>query len=105
MNKQLIKLVRQSEMSEKAIEQYLVKQVRKAGGICLKYSNPGETGYPDRICLLPEGKVIFVELKSTGEKPRKIQLVRMNELKGIGFEVHICDSREFVDTIIEEATR
>ena len=105
MKKQLIKLVSQSEMSEKAIEQYLVKQVKKVGGICLKYSNPGDTGYPDRICLLPEGKVIFVELKSKGEKPRKIQLARMNELKSIGFEVHICDSREFVDTIIEEATR
>ena len=105
MNKQLIKLARQSEVSEKAIEQYLVKQVRKAGGICLKYFNPGETGYPDRICLLPAGKIIFVELKSKGEKPRKNQLVRMNELKSIGFEVHICDSREFVDTIIEEATR
>lgn len=54
---------------------------------------------------MPEGKVLFVELKSKGEKPRKIQMVRMNELKSMGFEVHICDSKELVDTIIEEATR
>lgn len=105
MNKQLTKLIRHSEVSEKSIEQYLVKQVRKMGGICLKYFNLGDTGYPDRICLLPEGKVLFVELKSKGEKPRKIQMVRMNELKSMGFEVHICDSKELVDTIIEEATR
>jgi hypothetical protein len=48
---------------EKDIEQTLVKMVRKRGGLCLKWVCPGWAGVPDRIVLLPGGKIIFVELK------------------------------------------
>lgn len=48
---------------EKEIEAKLVKVVKRHGGLCLKWVCPGWAGVPDRIVLLPGGKVIFVELK------------------------------------------
>lgn len=48
---------------EKEIEAKLVKLVKATGGLCLKWVCPGWAGVPDRIVLLPGGRVIFVELK------------------------------------------
>ena len=48
---------------EKEIEAKLVDVVKRHGGMCLKWVCPGWAGVPDRIVLLPGGKVIFVELK------------------------------------------
>lgn len=48
---------------EKDIEQKLVRIVKAADGLCLKWVSPGCAGVPDRICILPGGKIIFVELK------------------------------------------
>lgn len=48
---------------EKDIEQKLRKMVEKAGGKCLKWVCPGWSGVPDRIVLLPGGKIVFVETK------------------------------------------
>ena len=48
---------------EKDIEQKLRKMVEKHGGACLKWVCPGWSGVPDRIILLPGGRVIFVETK------------------------------------------
>ena len=70
------------------------------GGRCLKYSNSGETGYPDRLVLLPPGKVIWVELKSRGKKPTRQQLIRHDELRQLGFDVRVIDSREGVDGLL-----
>lgn len=48
---------------EKEIESKLVRLVKQTGGLCLKWVCPGWAGVPDRIVLLPGGKVMFVELK------------------------------------------
>ena len=48
---------------EKEIESRLVKLVKRRGGLCLKSVCPGWAGVPDRIVLLPRGRVVFVELK------------------------------------------
>ena len=48
---------------EKDIEKKLVDTVRRHGGLCLKWVCPGWAGVPDRIVLLPGGRIIFVELK------------------------------------------
>ena len=51
---------------EKDIEKRLVREVKKLGGLCLKWVSPGNSGVPDRIVLMPGGKAIFVELKRPG---------------------------------------
>ena len=79
---------------ERDIERALVRTVRKAGGLCLKFVSPGWDGAPDRICLWPGGRIIFVELKRPGAKPRPLQVKRMEQLRQLGFDVEVIDSLE-----------
>lgn len=51
-------------MREKTIEQHLVKAVKNSGGIAPKLVSPGFDGMPDRLVLLPGGKIGFVEVKA-----------------------------------------
>lgn len=55
---------------EKEIERKLKTMIERHGGLCLKWVCPGWLGVPDRICLLPGGRVIFVELKRPDGKGR-----------------------------------
>lgn len=88
--------------SEKTLERSLKRNVEKElKGWCLKLLSSHITGLPDRICLLPGGRVFFVEVKTTGEKPRKIQLWVHDKLRRLGFEVYIVDSSE----VIKEVTK
>ena len=56
-------------MREKQIEQKLVKAVKAEGGMCPKLVSPGTDGMPDRMVLLPEAHIGFVEVKAPGQKP------------------------------------
>lgn len=84
------------------IEQYFVRCVKKTGGRTLKFSSPSSAGVPDRILLLPGGKVRFVEFKAPGQKPRPLQQVVFRQFAGLGSSVTILDSREAVDRYLEE---
>ena len=59
-------------MREKYIEQKLVREVKKRGGLCEKW-NSGSSGWPDRLVLLPDGKFGLVEVKASGKKPRALE--------------------------------
>lgn len=87
--------------SEKVIERKLVEAVKENGGICIKLLSDYFTGLPDRLCLFPGQKAIFVELKTTGEKPRKIQIFVHNKLKALGFRVEVIDTLEGITRFIE----
>lgn len=91
-----------AEVSEKAIEKYLTEQAEANGLLCLKYSNSNMVGYPDRLLVLPGGSVIWVELKSKGRKPTKIQQIRIAGLRNRGHYVWIIDNRKSVDSLIEK---
>lgn len=81
-------------MREREIEKYLVDIVTGMGGKALKFVSPGCTGVPDRIVILPGGKVGFLELKAPGEKPRKEQAYRLRQLRALGCRAGFADSRE-----------
>ena len=49
-------------MREHEIERKLVDAVKAKGGICWKFVSPGTAGVPDRIILMPNGRIAFVEL-------------------------------------------
>lgn len=89
-------------MNERTIETRLVKEVRNAGGLCLKFVSPGWNGVPDRIVLLPGGRMAFVEVKRPGEKPRPLQESRHRALRKLGFQVYVLDSMDQVGGIIDE---
>ena len=86
-------------VSEKEIEAYLRIRIKKLGGVAYKFTSPGNDGVPDRLVLLPDGDVSFVELKAPGKKPSKLQTVQINRIKKLGFDVHVIDSKELVDEI------
>lgn len=90
-----------NKTSEKVIERKLVEAVKLKGGMCIKLLSDYITGLPDRLCLFPGQKAIFVELKTTGEKPRKIQVFIHNRLRALGFRVEVIDSVEGITKLIE----
>lgn len=100
MKKSIENIVRHSEVSEKAIEAYLNKRCKENGLLCLKYSNANVTGYPDRLVCCINGKVIWVELKSKGKKPTKLQEIRHQELRDLDHKVWVISSKSEVDELI-----
>ena len=89
-------------MREKAIEQKLVRMVKKQGCICPKFVSPGYDGMPDRIVLLPGCHFAFVEVKAPGEKPRPLQLSRHKLLRRLGFPVYVLDDESQIGDILDE---
>lgn len=87
-------------MREKQIEQKLVKAVRAAGGICPKLVSPGTDGMPDRMVLLPPGRIGFVEVMAPGETLRPLQTHR--QIRALGFPVFVLDDPERIPWILEE---
>ena len=89
-------------MLEKEIEQKLVRTVRRMGGMCPKFTSPGSDGMPDRIVIMPGGKLGFVEVKAPGKKPRPLQVQRHKELRSLGCKVFVLDGMEQIGGIIDE---
>lgn len=86
---------------EQKIEQKLVKAVKQKGGLALKFVSPGYDGVPDRLILIAYGKIAFVEVKSPGEKPRPLQVSRINKIKSLGFNVYVLDDEKKIGGIID----
>ena len=78
-------------MREKVIEQKLVQAVKKAGGLAIKFTSPGLSGMPDRLVILPESHVAFVEVKAPGLKPRPMQIRRHELLRRLGCKIYVLD--------------
>ena len=89
-------------MREKIIEQHLVKAVKNRGGIAPKLVCPGFDGMPDRLVLLPRGKIGFVEVKAPGKEPRPLQVARHGLLRRLGFKVYVLDDPEQIGGILDE---
>jgi len=89
-------------MREKIIEKALVAKVKAMGGIAPKFTSPGFDGMPDRLVLLPRGKMAFVELKAPGRKPRALQEARHRLLQRLGFKVYVIDEINQIDSVLEE---
>lgn len=89
-------------MREKTIEQKLVKAVKVMGGIAPKFTSPSFDGMPDRLVLLPLGKIAFIEVKRHGEKPRPLQESRHGLLRQLGFKVYALDDSGQIQQVLRE---
>jgi len=87
---------------EKQTEQKLVLAVKQRGGICPKFVSPGFDGMPDRIVLLPGGKMGFAEVKAPGKKPRPLQEARHGMIRRLGFKVYVLDDEKQIEEILSE---
>ena len=89
-------------MREKNIENALVKAVKTMGGLAPKFTSPGLDGVPDRLVLLPMGKMAFIELKANGKKMRPLQVRRKSQLEALGFSVYCIDRADQIGGILDE---
>jgi len=90
------------DMREKTIEAKLVKAVKSMGGIALKISSTNYDGMPDRLVLLTDGKLAFIELKAPGKKLRPLQEKRKRQLEALGFLVFCIDGIDQIGEILDE---
>jgi hypothetical protein len=88
-------------MKEKVIEEYLRDEIKAIGGRAYKFISPGNDGVPDRLAVLPGGRVIFVELKATGKGPRPLQELQIKRLQDLGHTVFVIDSKQGVDAVVQ----
>ena len=88
-------------MREKEVEAALVKAAKKRNGVALKFVSPGLSGVPDRLVLLPDGKIGFIELKAPGKKMRLLQEKRKSQLERLGFLVFCLDSKVEVEVMLD----
>ncbi len=83
-------------MRESFVEKALVREVEKLGGIAYKFASPMRRGVPDRIVVMPGGRVIFVEVKAPGGEISKLQEVELARLRKLGASVAVLWSVEDV---------
>ena len=89
-------------MREKTVEAKLVKAAKLSGGLAPKFISPGLDGVPDRLVLLPGGRIAFIELKAPGKTLRPLQVRRKRQLEALGFSVYCIDSPEQIGGILSE---
>ena len=89
-------------MREKTLERKLAEAVKAMGGIAPKFVSPGFDGMPDRIVLLPHGRLAFVEVKAHGKKPRPLQVRRKSQLESLGFSVYCLDDAAQIGGMLDE---
>lgn len=79
---------------EKDVEAALVRRVKAMGGLCEKFTSPGRRSVPDRLVTMPDGQIIFVELKRPGGKPTEAQLKDHAKRRELGCDVRVIDNLE-----------
>jgi hypothetical protein len=90
---------------EKFTEKSLKSHVEKRGGLCLKLLSTFFVGLPDRLVLLPGGKIGFVEVKSEGKTPRARQTFVHDLLRNLGFKVFVLDRADQIEDILNEIAK
>jgi hypothetical protein len=89
-------------MLEKDIERWLRKEVERRGGLCLKWVSPGCRGVPDRIIITPEGRTVYVELKTDAGRLSPGQAHVIGRLRCRGADVRVLHGVEQVKAFVEE---
>jgi len=85
---------------EAVIEAYLVKRIQGLGGEAMKFTSLSRRSVPDRIVMMPGGKLVFVELKRLGKQPTESQEREHQRLRELGQSVYVIDSKAGVDMLV-----
>jgi hypothetical protein len=93
-------------MTEKEFERRMCELIKRRGGLTYKLVGL-VNGLPDRIVILPGGRVIFVELKSDTGRLSKLQRFRIKEMEKVGAEVRVLrgfnDVKNFIEGVMPMA--
>ena len=85
---------------ERDIERALVEAVAAAGGIAYKFTSPARRGVPDRLIVLPGGRVRFVEVKAPGGRLSKLQEIEIARLRSLGASVGVIWSLDAIAEVL-----
>jgi len=91
-------------MKEKEIEAYFVWAIERLGGKSYKFTSPAHKGVSDRIACLPDGRTIFVELKTKGGRLSALQKMFMSDMTLLNQRYMCLWTIEQVDEWIKSAT-
>lgn len=75
------------------------------GGACFKWTSPGTDGVPDRIVILPDGRVIFVELKTETGRLSPVQEYQIRRLEKLHQTVRVLHGADEVKEFLQEVAR
>ena len=89
-------------MKESAIEAKLRDGIRALGGRAYKFVSPGNAGVPDRMVVLPGGRIIFVELKTEAGRLSKMQTFQIAQLRAMGCDARVLYGAEAVQRFLAE---
>lgn len=87
---------------ESELEKRFKTKMKQIGCKAYKFVSPGNAGVPDRIVLIPGGKICFVELKQYRKRPRPLQKWVIQQIREMGFEVYIIDSPQKIEELAEK---
>lgn len=87
---------------ERWVESYLVRRVKEVGGKAYKFNSMTCKGVADRLVLLPNGKIFFIELKSPVGKQTKLQQVFEQDIIKLGQKYLLINSRDAVNEFIKQ---
>lgn len=68
--------------------------LRELGLFSVKLARTNEAGYPDRMFILPQGRVFFIEFKRPGKRPDSKQALLHARLHHFGHYVETHDTIE-----------
>lgn len=83
-----------TERRESSVERRLTALVERMGGLSFKWVSPGRRGVPDRIIVMPGGRVYLVEVKRPGGRPRADQLAVHRRIEKRGVSVYVVDDAD-----------
>ena len=81
-------------MNEKDVDTKFLYLIDGFGIVTIKLTTLGmygSSGWPDRLCILPGGHTVWVELKRPGGKASALQTKRQQTLKDLGHAVGTFD--------------
>lgn len=91
---------------ESTHEKALVTAIKGVGGLCIKLPASLYAGIPDRLVILPGGRIYFVEMKRENETPRKLQINYMKKLRSLGCNTLILEggtqTLEWIETHVKK---
>ena len=92
-------------MREKDIETWLKAGVEKLGGLFLKFISLGNDGVPDRIAIFPDGRIVFVELKTRRGRLSAVQEYQIDRLIGLHQQVCVVYGQADAEAFLQDMQR
>ena len=85
---------------EKDIEKRVCDYAKSLGMLVYKFTSPSRRSVPDRLFVVPGGKVFWIEFKRAGQKPTPAQEVEIEKIRKQGGTVYVVDSIDYGKNIV-----